>query len=498
MENEKKDIDVFQDGDKVEQKEIFVDYSNQETKLDAKMVSRKTAIISIIATFLVLIIIGGAFAAGFFTARNTGIEGDMPMLQSAYEYIKKYYYEDITWSEFQELVTMNMVNLVDSYTFMTANNSSSGGVILGFNSTVNKYNSHFVTSITPGSPTDLAVAQKKCSDPHYSASGNYESVEYSTQEDCSNVKIEVGDVLYAVSFMGLKPIVVDGLSRSDLQTILNSSETFDLYFLKSDGEGNFDEENEVYKYHVQKKYVQTKYAFLYTPEQIGDPTGQTAMIRFTSFAGTAIYDFAQCAQAFVEAGYKNLILDLRNNGGGEGTILDFIGGCLIKGADTESKKIIYYVKNTGNGKYMGGYEETVASGTIATTDGNITVQAINLPSVVEGFKLTVLCNGSTASSSEALIGALMYYNDTKIIGATTYGKGVGQVTIPFANGKYYLTITNGKYYVPTDEDGDGVTEWTKSIHEVGFTPDDENITDRILRPMRTDKDIARALTLFSE
>ena len=498
MENEKKDIDVFQDESPKEEKEIFIDYTNQEPKKDPKMVSKKTAIISIIATFLVLIVIGGSFAAGFFTARQTGIEGDMPMLQSAYETIKKYYYKDISWSDFQELVTAQMVNLVDDYTYLSSANSAAGGVILGFTLMSNKYNEHFVAGIVKDSPCDLAIAKTRCSNPTYSASGSYRSVEFATQENVESeqIKIDVGDILYAVSFNGIKPIIIDGLSNSERTTLLNKNDRLTLYFIKSDGNGGYDDEY-LYKYIVEKKYVKTTTAFLYTPEEIGDTTGKTAMIALSSFSATTIKDFASCTQAFVEGGYTNLILDLRFNGGGAGEVLDFIGGCLIKGADKESKKILYFVQNSGYGKYVGKYEESTLSTIITNEDGESeTIQAINLPSKIEGFKMTVLCNGYTASSSEALIGALMFYNDTKIIGTKTYGKGVGQITIPFANGKYYLTLTNGYYYIPTDENGDGIAEFTKTIHGEGFTPEDDNLIDEILRPIDFDKAISRALTFF--
>ena len=64
-------IDVFQDED-TKQKEIFVDYSNEPK--NPKEVSTKTAMIAIVATFIVLLIIGAAFTAVFFTAKSTGIE----------------------------------------------------------------------------------------------------------------------------------------------------------------------------------------------------------------------------------------------------------------------------------------------------------------------------------------------------------------------------------------------------------------------------------------
>ena len=240
------------------------------------------------------------------------------------------------------------------------------------------------------------------------------------------------------------------------------------------------------------------YATLYTPEQIGDPTGETAMIKFTKFAGSAVLDFVKCVKQFKEAGYKHLILDLRDNGGGDGDILAFIGACLINGADKESKPMIYNIRNTGNGKMQGSYVSTISSVEMIVDDEVTNVNAVNLPAEIgEDFKMTILCNNSTASSSEALIGALMYYNQTDIIGTTTYGKGVGQITIPFANGKYMLYITNAQYYIPTDENGDGAPEWTKSIHKVGFTPKEENVIDNIYRPISTDKAIQRALTVLN-
>ena len=50
---------------------------------------------------LILMIIGGSFAGGYFLAKSRGIEGDMPLLVEAYENFKKYYYKDISFEEFQ-------------------------------------------------------------------------------------------------------------------------------------------------------------------------------------------------------------------------------------------------------------------------------------------------------------------------------------------------------------------------------------------------------------
>ncbi|MDE6361515.1 MAG: hypothetical protein K2L53_00900, partial [Clostridia bacterium] len=105
--------------------------------------------------------------------------------------------------------------------------------------------------------------------------------------------------------------------------------------------------------------------------------------------------------------------------------------------------------------------------------------AYPIANVVEGFEVVVLCNGGSASASEALIGALQYYNNAKIVGTQTYGKGVAQKVFMLSTGDY-LYVTNGTYYVPTaDESGKMV--WEKCIHGEGFTPSEENIvTDRLV------------------
>ncbi len=495
---EKKDIDIFQD-EKEEEKEIFIDYSNSEPPKN--MVSKKTAIVSIVATVLVLMIIAASFVGGFFFAKSRGIESDMPLLEQAYELVKKYDYKDISFEEFQLIATQVMVNSIDNYTFMVPNNTTPGSIKAGFGTRQTAYNEHIVVDIEKNSPADVTVAKTYCTNPSYSRSPDsvFEYVEYSqVNVEESKIHLKLGDKLYAVGYAGAKPIVVDGLPVATINKIMaESTDIINLYFYQSNGDGEYLDEG-LYKFVIEKKYIINEYATLYTPEQIGDTTGESAMIKFVGFNGSAIPDFAKCAKAFKEAGYKHLILDLRNNGGGDGDILAFIGACLIKGADKESKPMIYNVRNTGNGKMKGEYLSTISSADVVIDDVVTTINALNLPAEIgEDFKLTILCNGHSASSSEALIGALMYYNQTEIIGSKTYGKGVGQITIPFANGKYMLYITNSQYYIPTDENGDGVPEWTKSIHQVGFTPKEENLIDEVIRPISSDKAIQRALTLLN-
>jgi len=76
--------------------------------------------------------------------------------------------------------------------------------------------------------------------------------------------------------------------------------------------------------------------------------------------------------------------------------------------------------------------------------------------------LVVLVDGGTASASEIFSGAIKYYKVGKIVGETTYGKGVIQQIYPI-KGDYTLKITVEEYLLPDKT----------SINKKGVTPDIE-------------------------
>ena len=74
----------------------------------------------------------------------------------------------------------------------------------------------------------------------------------------------------------------------------------------------------------------------------------------------------------------------------------------------------------------------------------------------------MLVNGYSASASEIFSGAVQDYGKGKIVGTTTYGKGVVQEVIGLSDGSY-LKITTSEYFLPTG----------RSIDKTGITPDVE-------------------------
>lgn len=470
--------DIFQEN----KKPIFVDYSaSVDNRTDPN--NKKKKIITITAIVLVaLIVMSSMFVVGYFSGKKASMDADMPLLVEAYELVKKYYYEDIDWETFQVIAAEQFFSSVDDFTFMSEYDYTTASIALGMNISSTIYNEHKIEYIVPSSPVELASSNKKYETNDFSGLGT-------TVED--PVKIEIGDKIYAISINNLAPTKVEGASAALLSAFISKSDDVILYIQKSNGYDAYY--SGYYEFSLTKDLIVSKQAFYFDSEQINDPTNSTSMIKLSAFQKTAVKDFSECIDKFIDSGNTNLILDLRSNGGGDSQILGFISACLLQGADSTDLKLAKYVYNTGNGIFDETFFTTQHSYT--DDDGN-EYTAKNLPALINNFKVTILCNGGSASCSEVLIGALMHYNQSQIVGSKTYGKGVGQTVRPLSDGEHYVHITNGKYYIPTYENE--VEVWTTSIHGEGFTPEAVNkIPTSSVRPYKTDLYIQRALTLLT-
>lgn len=161
-------------------------------------------------------------------------------------------------------------------------------------------------------------------------------------------------------------------------------------------------------------------------------------LRITGFDGKLnpeekdTYDeFCEHMDALESAGMKKLIIDVRDNPGGDYDVVCNIVDRMVP------KGIITYTEDKN------GERETIYSDE----------EEIDIPVVV-------LINGGSASASEILTGALKDYKKATVIGTTTYGKGIVQRIFPFSDGSG-MSITIAKYFTPN-----GVC-----IHGIGIEPD---------------------------
>lgn len=170
---------------------------------------------------------------------------------------------------------------------------------------------------------------------------------------------------------------------------------------------------------ITRKAIQMPYLPYYglQPDGIG-------YINYAQFFDGTSKDFRRAFLDLRQKGAKKLVIDLRNNGGGNvQDAISILNMFLPKGKTLLTMK--GKIKN--------------ANRTYTTT-----VEPVDTV-----MPIVVLVNGQTASASEITSGALQDYDRAVILGTRTYGKGLVQVPnvpLPY-NGK--LKLTTAKYYIPS-------------------------------------------------
>jgi carboxyl-terminal processing protease len=146
-------------------------------------------------------------------------------------------------------------------------------------------------------------------------------------------------------------------------------------------------------------------------------------IKLNSFTQTAASDVKSAIEKLQAQGMKELVLDLRGNG----------GGLLI-----EAVKIVnFFVPKN----------QTVVTTKGRVQEENRTYKTLEEP-FVPNMPLVVLIDGASASASEIVAGSLQDLDRAVIMGETSFGKGLVQRTYDLKYGSK-IKITIAKYYTPS-------------------------------------------------
>lgn len=149
---------------------------------------------------------------------------------------------------------------------------------------------------------------------------------------------------------------------------------------------------------------------------------ETGYIRIKNFGDTTYAELLIALAKLSQEGVKNLVLDLRDNGGGY-----FQSAVQIANEFLPKNKLIVYTE--GRKSPRQDYR----------SDGHGSYQHI---------PLVVLINEISASSSEILAGALQDNDRATIIGRRSFGKGLVQQEIGFTD-KSKIRLTIARYYTPS-------------------------------------------------
>ena len=180
-----------------------------------------------------------------------------------------------------------------------------------------------------------------------------------------------------------------------------------------------------------------------------------AYIRISEFSLKTAVEFADAINQLLKENPKGIVLDLRDNGGGEVNAAVEVARVFVP-----TGPIVHVVSADGK-----------------TDTKSATGAQLELP-------LTVLVNGNTASASEILAGALKDSGVATLVGTQTFGKGIVQGVYMYPDGTA-MKITEAKYLTPNRND----------INGIGIKPD---VIVELPGDAETDVQLERAVQILYE
>ena len=249
--------------------------------------------------------------------------------------------------------------------------------------------------------------------------------------------LRAGDILKAVNR--------EDVSDMDLSTVVED------YVMGPEGTAvNLTVERDGERLEFQVMRGQVEIPSIFASELSAEKAGRkTGYIYVSTFDQATVGQFQEAVDALTANGAEGLVIDLRDNRGGVMesalSMLDYLLEDNI-GAFSETeengankgKTLLLYTEDK-NGRNASFYAE----------DGH----AVDLP-------VSVLVNANSASASEIFAAVMKDYQKAKIVGTTTYGKGIVQTEVALPDGSA-VKYTSAQYFSPSGY----------AVHGKGVAPD---------------------------
>lgn len=202
--------------------------------------------------------------------------------------------------------------------------------------------------------------------------------------------VQAGDIIHAVD-----GTVVDNMSSTNIASLVKGEQGTTVHI-------DFIRDGETVSLDITRDQISTT-----VYGEVKDGIGYLEILQFGESTADEVKLYLQ---DFIDQNIQDLIIDLRNDGGGYLTALQSVGGLFLDG---DSVALVE--------EYASGKSETLkVNGTKIWND--------------EG-KVVILVNSNTASAAEAFTLCMKEQRDNvTVVGVTTYGKGTVQVTDQFKDG----------------------------------------------------------------
>lgn len=226
-----------------------------------------------------------------------------------------------------------------------------------------------------------------------------------------------GDIIYKIDGEEVTGTDLDVLVKTKIRGVEGSS--FTMTVIRGDDKKQVD-------LNLTRRSIEVQTV---SSKMLNDGIGYVAVSQFDAVTSE---QFKSNIESLKSQGMKKLIVDLRGNPGGlldqVVDMLDYIlpEGLVLYTEDKNGNREEYYAKDPGE---------------------------LKIPMVV-------LVNENSASASEVFTATFKDFKWGKVVGKTTFGKGIVQNVLPLGDGTA-IKITTQHYYPPSGYD----------LHKVGIKPD---------------------------
>ena len=252
-----------------------------------------------------------------------------------------------------------------------------------------------------------------------------------------------GDIIYKIDGEEVTGTDLDVLVKTKIRGVEGSS--FTMTVIRGDDRKQID-------LNLTRRSIEIQTV---TSKMLNDGIGYVAVSQFDALTSE---QFKSNIESLKSQGMKKLIVDLRGNPGGlldqVVDMLDYIlpEGLVLYTEDKNGNKEEYYAKNPDE---------------------------LKIP-------MAVLVNENLASASEVFTATFKDFKWGKVVGKTTFGKGIVQNVLPLGDGTA-VKITTQHYYPPSGYD----------LHKVGIKPDvDVDLNDGAVIGSDSDNQLGKAVEIL--
>lgn len=265
-----------------------------------------------------------------------------------------------------------------------------------------------------------------------------------------NAGVLVGDCVYAVKVDGeYKTVASLGYTGALAEIRGEKGTKAEFLALRKDAQGTYRT--------VEFSVVRDECTAEVVTHKVSETDPGVGIVHISSFDLATPIQFKTAVNELLSLGVEHFIFDLRNNPGGDlqsiKAILTYFlneGDLILSAIDRNGQKADSY------------YAEVIQWTDPLYSACNVSKDEIGMYADLD---MVVLCNGNTASAAEVFTATMRDYGLAKIVGETTFGKGIMQSILPlsrYGNFDGYFKFTSFAY----------VTKCGIPYQDIGIAPDE--------------------------